>query len=270
MASGELLPDRLLLDVLKRPLAELRDAGAGFVLDGFPRTVAQAAALDEMLSPDFIDVVVQLVVDPKVLATRLAARGRDDDNAAAIEHRLRGFERETRPMIERYRCSGRLVVLDGHQPVEDVYAQIEEELTGGVIDVRATRSAAPRAAALRSRRACASRPRWRLSSSPWMRLRGSAGPSSSAGIPPNASANGPTNGIGPADPHVDGVDAEPGAQRPLRRRRTPGPSGSHCHAGTDSSAMNSNSRPNGTRRSRCAAQRRDDPVGILVRRRGGC
>ena len=150
MASGELLPDRLLLDVLKQPLAQLRDAGEGFVLDGFPRTVAQAAALDEMLSPDLIDVVVQLVVDPKVLANRLAARGRDDDNAAAIEHRLRAFERETRPMIERYRCSGRLVVIDGHQPVEDVYAQIEGELTAGVIDLRATRSAAPKAAALRS------------------------------------------------------------------------------------------------------------------------
>jgi adenylate kinase len=150
IASGELLPDRLLLDVLRRPLAELRDAGEGFVLDGFPRTVAQAVALDDMLSPAFIDVVVQLVVDPKVLANRLAARGRSDDNAAAIEHRLRAFERETRPMIERYRCSGRLVVIDGYQPVEDVYAQIDEELTAGVIDLRSTHSAAPRAAALRS------------------------------------------------------------------------------------------------------------------------
>jgi adenylate kinase len=146
ISSGALLPDRLMLDVLRAPLTRMRAAGAGFVLDGFPRTVAQAVALDQTLAPAVIDVVIQLVVDPTVLAERLAARGRADDNAAAIEQRLRAFERETRPMIERFRCSGRLVVIDGHQPVEVVYAQIDEELSA----LRATRSPARRAAALRS------------------------------------------------------------------------------------------------------------------------
>jgi adenylate kinase len=146
ISSGALLPDRLMLDVLRDPLTRLRAAGAGFVLDGFPRTVAQAVALEQTLAPVAIDVVIQLVVDPAVLAERLAARGRADDNAAAIEQRLRAFERETRPMIERFRCSGRLVVIDGHQPVEVVYAQIDEELSA----LRATRSPARRAAALRS------------------------------------------------------------------------------------------------------------------------
>ena len=146
IASGALLPDRLMLEVLRKPLTRLRDAGQGFVLDGFPRTVAQAVALEQTLAPGLVDLVVQLVVDPRVLSERLAARGRDDDVAAAIEQRLHAFQRETQPMIERYRCSGRLVVIDGHQPVEAVYAQIDEELSL----IPATSSATPRAAALRS------------------------------------------------------------------------------------------------------------------------
>jgi adenylate kinase len=158
IGSGALLPDRLMLDVLREPLAQLRATGEGFVLDGFPRTVAQAVALDQTLAPAVIDLVVQLVVDPAVLAERLAARGRADDNAAAIERRLRAFERDTRPMIERFRCSGRLVVVDGHQPVEVVYAQIDDSIDGVIAErvddelsaLRATRSPAPRAATLRS------------------------------------------------------------------------------------------------------------------------
>jgi adenylate kinase len=136
----------------------LRATGTGFVLDGFPRTVAQAVALDQTLAPAAIDLVVQLAVDPAVLAERLAVRGRADDNAAAIEQRLRAFERETRPMIERFRCSGRLVVVDGHRPVEVVYAQIDRAIAEAVDErvddelsaLRATRSPAPRAATLRS------------------------------------------------------------------------------------------------------------------------
>jgi adenylate kinase len=158
IGSGALLPDRLMLDVLRDPLTQLRATGEGFVLDGFPRTVAQAVALDQTLAPAAIDLVVQLVVDPAVLAERLAARGRADDNAAAIEQRLRAFERETRPMIERFRCSGRLVVIDGHQPVEAVYAQIDDSIDRAIAEaiddelsaLRATRSPAPRAATLRS------------------------------------------------------------------------------------------------------------------------
>jgi adenylate kinase len=157
MASGALLPDRLLLEVLREPMQRLRDTGTGFVLDGFPRTLAQAVALDEMLAPEPIDVAVQLVVDPKVVAERLAARGRDDDHAAAIEQRLRSFERETRPVIERYRCSGRLVAIDGHQPVETVYGEIADALDAtmdGTMDwvtsVPAMTHGARRAAALRS------------------------------------------------------------------------------------------------------------------------
>jgi len=149
LASGALLPDRLLLDVLREPLRRLRETGGGFVLDGFPRTVAQAAALDELLAPEPLDVAVQLRVDAEVVAARLSARGRDDDTAPAIEQRLRAFERETRPVIERYRCSGRLVVVDGHQPVEDVYSGIVDALDR-VTKARATPPAARRAAALRS------------------------------------------------------------------------------------------------------------------------
>jgi adenylate kinase len=149
MASGALLPDRLLLDVLAEPVRRLRDSGAGFVLDGFPRTLAQAVALDEMLTPEPIDVAVQLVVDAKVVAARLASRGRDDDHASAIEQRLLAFERETRPVIERYRCSGRLVAVDGHQPVETVYAEIVDALEL-LTSAPATTPPTRRAAALHS------------------------------------------------------------------------------------------------------------------------
>jgi len=147
--SGALLPDRLLLDVLREPLQQLRNTGDGFVLDGFPRTVAQAVALDEMLAPEPVDFAVQLVVDARVVARRLASRGRADDNASAIERRLVAFERETRPVIERYRCSGRLVAIDGHQPVEDVYGEIIEALEPVTIGP-ATPPAARRAVALHS------------------------------------------------------------------------------------------------------------------------
>ena len=147
--SGALLPDRLLLDVLREPLQRLRNTGDGFVLDGFPRTVAQAVALDELLAPEPIDFAVQLVVDARVVARRLASRGRADDNASAIERRLVAFERETRPVIERYRCSGRLVAIDGHQPVEDVYREIIDALEPVTIGP-ATPPAARRAVALHS------------------------------------------------------------------------------------------------------------------------
>jgi adenylate kinase len=153
MASGALLPDRLLLDVLKEPMQRLRRSGVGFVLDGFPRTVAQAVALDEMLAPAPIDLAVQLVVDAKVVAARLAARGRNDDHADAIEQRLRAFERETRPVIERYRCSGRLVAIDGHQAVEGVYSEIVDALDATLdwfTTAPATTPGARRGAALRS------------------------------------------------------------------------------------------------------------------------
>jgi adenylate kinase len=139
IGAGALLPDRLMLDVLREPLKRLRAAGAGFVLDGFPRTVAQAVALEATLRPSTIDLAIQLVVDPTVLAIRLARRGRADDNAAAIQQRLRAFGRETQPMIERFRCSGRLVTIDGHQPVEVVLTQIVE----AIADVEAELSALP-------------------------------------------------------------------------------------------------------------------------------
>ena len=128
---GDLVPDDLMVGLIRERL-ERED---GFVLDGFPRTVPQAEALDAMLEEieKPLDVVLLLEVSDDVAVERLLQRGavehRADDEPEAIRNRLRLYHELTEPVVERYRAEGRLVAVNGEQSVEDVHDEIEDALT---------------------------------------------------------------------------------------------------------------------------------------------
>ena len=131
--AGELVPDDLMIDLIRERI-EQDDVEDGFVLDGFPRTMAQADALDEMLREIDrpITVVLQLDVPEDVCVERLSKRaqeeGRIDDTPEAIRTRLSLYRRETEPVIEHYRAQGNLVVIHGDRPVDEVFSEIQDAL----------------------------------------------------------------------------------------------------------------------------------------------
>jgi adenylate kinase len=154
MDAGELVSDEIVLGLIRERLAK-PDAAAGFILDGYPRNVAQAAALDALLADigKPIDAVVLMDIDPKVLFRRLTGRRscptcgkvfnvytspskngefcdnghqtrlvqRPDDREDVIENRLRVYEKQTTPLIDHYRQRGLLKVVAADGPVERVY-----------------------------------------------------------------------------------------------------------------------------------------------------
>ena len=131
--AGELVPDDLMIDLIRERL-QSPDTENGFILDGFPRTMAQADALDSMLSE--IDrplaVVFELQVPDEVAIDRLSKRaveeGRPDDTPEAIAKRIELYHRETKPLVSHYRLAGNLVGIHGSQPENDVFAEIQEAL----------------------------------------------------------------------------------------------------------------------------------------------
>ncbi len=139
MASGALCPDDVVVAIVENRIAR-PDARKGFILDGFPRTEAQAEALDEMLSRHglALDAVIQLKVDEAALIRRIenriaemTAQGqqhRSDDNPEVLHRRLAAYREQTAPLIAYYRRHGLLRAVDGMQTVEEVAAQIERTL----------------------------------------------------------------------------------------------------------------------------------------------
>ncbi len=131
--AGELVPDGLTVALVRERLGN-GDAAAGFVLDGFPRTLAQAEALDEMLEEigRSLDVVLFFDLDDATATERLLGRARaearDDDTPAVIERRLAVYHEQTEPVIERYRDRGLLVRLPAEQTIDEVAALIAETL----------------------------------------------------------------------------------------------------------------------------------------------
>jgi adenylate kinase len=129
MDRGDLVPDEVVIAMVMERLAE-RDCQAGFVLDGFPRTVNQAEALDrrlvEMGSP--LQAVLCVQADENELLRRLAGRAaaqhRSDDAEQTIRHRLEVFSIKTRPLIDYYRHRRLLTVVDGVGRVEEVTTRI--------------------------------------------------------------------------------------------------------------------------------------------------
>jgi adenylate kinase len=152
MDGGQLVPDEVTINMVRDRLAE-PDATDGFLLDGFPRTVPQASALDKLLADLGVglDLVLELVVDDDEVIRRLSGRRtcrgcgkiwhivfdaptrdeicdrcgselyqRDDDKAKTVAERLRVYARDTAPLVDFYGAQGKLVGIDAMGPVEDV------------------------------------------------------------------------------------------------------------------------------------------------------
>jgi adenylate kinase len=133
LEHGELVPDELMIELIRDRLQE-PDAERGFVLDGFPRTSAQADALDAMLDEigRVLSVVFEFQVPDDVATERLLKRaeleGRTDDAPHVIARRLKLYHDETEPLTEHYRANGNLVGIHADQPVNDVFSEIQSVL----------------------------------------------------------------------------------------------------------------------------------------------
>ena len=130
---GELVTDEIVVGLIKDRLPGL-DGTGGAIFDGFPRTVAQAQALDELLSDAGrrIDLVIRLKVDDGALLERVVGRfkafGRADDNPKSFRTRLAAYNRDTAPLIPYYDAQGKIKEIDGMADMDTVAAHIEAAL----------------------------------------------------------------------------------------------------------------------------------------------
>ncbi len=127
MARGELVSDALVLAIVRSRLeAQAQSGGGGWLLDGFPRNIAQAEALgqllDELQQP--IERVVLMELDDALLIQRLLGRGRADDNEAVIRHRLEVYREQTAPLIRYYQDRGLLQAVDANGTVDVIAERI--------------------------------------------------------------------------------------------------------------------------------------------------
>jgi adenylate kinase len=139
MARGELVPDDVVVAIVADRIGE-PDAKKGFILDGFPRTVPQAVALDRMLKDKGLklDAVLELKVDANILHKRIAsrigeatARGealRADDDPEVLKRRLEAYREQTAPLVDYYRWQGSLRTIDGMEPIPEVARAIDQAL----------------------------------------------------------------------------------------------------------------------------------------------
>lgn len=129
MDRGDLVPDQLVVDLIRERLDE-SDAQTGWILDGFPRNVAQAAFLDELLDKIHqpYDHVVNLDVPDEVLVNRMLSRGRADDTEAVIRNRLKVYRDQTAPLISFYSDRQRLVNVNGNQLLDEVTNELKRLL----------------------------------------------------------------------------------------------------------------------------------------------
>jgi adenylate kinase len=139
--KGQLIPDELIIKML----AEVLDANPeakGYIFDGFPRTIAQGEALDQLLREKNTSIVavLNLVVDEKELLTRLVKRGeesgRTDDNLAVIQNRLEVYRNQTEPLKDFYKKKGKLFNIKGKNSIEDVFEQIVETLDRIILQLK--------------------------------------------------------------------------------------------------------------------------------------
>lgn len=134
MDAGQLVSDDLMLDLLEDRFAQ-PDAQAGFILDGYPRNLVQANALDALLTRirQPLDAALLLEVAHDLIVARLAGRaaaeGRKDDDPATVRARLAVYEQQTAPVAEFYRQRGQLTVLDGTGQVDEVQARLRSALS---------------------------------------------------------------------------------------------------------------------------------------------
>ena len=141
MDSGSLVSDEVVISLIEEQL-EKNPKVAGFIFDGFPRTIPQAQALDESLarSGQKVDVVIRLKVDEQALIDRITRRfeteGRADDNPEAFKKRLLAYNSQTAPLVEVYSGQGKLREIDGMADVETVSASI-----AGILDATVAKKA---------------------------------------------------------------------------------------------------------------------------------
>ena len=133
LERGDLVPDDLMISLIRERLTR-DDTVEGFVLDGFPRTMAQAEALDAMLREIGRDltIVFELQLSDDECLARLLRRaqleGRVDDTPEVVRHRLELYHRETEPLIEHYRATGNLVGIHAGRSIPEVFAEIRQAL----------------------------------------------------------------------------------------------------------------------------------------------
>ena len=138
MARGELVSDEILLGMLEDRFSR-DDTKNGFILDGYPRNLAQADALDALLGRigQPMDYAVQLEVPVELLVERIAGRakaeGRADDSPESVRTRLKVYDDQTAPVIEFYRAHGQLTVVDGVGSLDEVFARIIEAIAPGKV-----------------------------------------------------------------------------------------------------------------------------------------
>ncbi len=129
MDQGELVPDSLIMGLIKDRLGQA-DAQNGWILDGFPRNLSQAQALNDLLQEmkQNYDRVIYFEVSPETLITRMLERGRKDDNEATVRRRLEVYQEQTVPLIKFYRDINSLRVIDGNDNVTTVANSLEQLL----------------------------------------------------------------------------------------------------------------------------------------------
>ncbi|MFM7314937.1 MAG: adenylate kinase [Cyanobium sp.] len=129
MARGELVSDALVLAIVR---SRLQQGSGGWLLDGFPRNLAQAESLDGLLQEigQPIELVVLMELDDAVLIQRLLNRGRSDDNEQVIRHRLEVYREQTAPLIAHYRGLGLLEAVEAAGTVEEIAGRITRLLVG--------------------------------------------------------------------------------------------------------------------------------------------
>jgi len=136
MDEGKLVPDDVIIGMIADRMND-EDCKNGVILDGFPRTIAQAKALDAMFAAGHIqlDQVIEIQVDEAALFARIENRAaepgdaRSDDTAEVLEQRLKVYHENTAPVLPYYRDKGQLNIVDGMQSIEEVAAQIESLLS---------------------------------------------------------------------------------------------------------------------------------------------
>jgi len=133
LAAGQLVPDDVTIALIRERLGE-DDAQQGFVLDGFPRNLAQAEALDAMLEeidrPLSAVLLLELSDDiaRERLGKRAAIEGRADDQPDAIDQRLRDYHEKTEPVVDHYLATGKLVKMHAERPIDEVWVEISDTL----------------------------------------------------------------------------------------------------------------------------------------------
>ncbi|MCY3663200.1 MAG: adenylate kinase [bacterium] len=138
MATGELVPDDVMCDVVAERLGPLLESGITVLLDGFPRTPAQAASLAGMTAADGLLGAVLLDVDVAEVSERMLARGRHDDTAVGIARRLELYEEQTAPLVDWFSERAMLRRIDGTGTPAEVFERLTAAV-GGLVPLRLSR-----------------------------------------------------------------------------------------------------------------------------------